>query len=258
MSLFYEDIKGTNTIYVDSREKKSGRSKEFYDTLYNHLQTTSTPKELKKSFTKIKKGNRLVRDNEGNPTLNINFKDDVTLEMGDFAYNDCVVEFKEWEDFKNCMQNRTFSGGLNAHYCDSLLRSGFKDIMIIIVADFQHYFNQPNFYKGGVYYGSKINWQITPSREKAFEMIIHFFKWNGTHLNRPAVTPMRESQNLAMNMLYAVTPLNTKEIKKLVKRYRLNTVQDVLKLKVTHFTEVGISSDKAEESYANINGECLL
>ena len=105
--LNFNDLR-KNNIYIDAREKggKYDRSRLFR----NYYLKLKRGKSKKKGFNQLKF---------------IEF--DNNLEIGDFAFENCIVEFKEFENFKQDCR----SGELT-RYVENMHMSDYKSKMLLV------------------------------------------------------------------------------------------------------------------------------
>lgn len=216
MSLFYEDIKGQDIVFVDSREKE--RAERFKKYLDKYLDETTNSKLEDMDVLKNKKKN--------NETY---FKID-NLEYGDYAFNDVAIEFKNYEDFKTSIRD----GNLTTQVENLYIHSDFKDIALIIICDNPiHFMNENSQWKGILRFNSKINIFLAKDEDMAFEAICHFFWLNGRHLSQPPRSKMKKSSNYAANLLWATRTLSDKQIREIIKKTNISTIPQAIQL----FTE---------------------
>lgn len=246
MGLLYEDIKGKDTVFVDSHEgERALRFKLYWD---NYLDTCKKIEILD-----------IIRDKKKHNEEY--FISDKELEYGDYAFNDVVVEFKTARDFERSMGAKD-EGRLTIQVEDLYKHSGFKDKALIIVDDGTINWNDASLWKGLASFNSKINAFVVPSETKAFEFICHLFWLNGRRLSQP---PVPRSDNYAMNLLLA-SDMREKWARKMVQRLNLSTIPQVIdlfnkysaseiakKVNVPRLTE-----KKIAKTQAIIKGELLL
>lgn len=213
MSFNYEDIKNTNVIYGDSREQD--RLMRFKNCLDEFLDGHNKTKFEKMGILKDKKNNGEL------------YFQNVALEYGDYAFNDVVVEFKNYEDFKTCVRGNILTKQVEELY----MHSGFKDCALVVVCDdFNHFWNEKPQWKGVVRFNSKINVFVVPSEEKAFEFILHFFWLGGRHLSQPPRSIMKSNANFAMNLLWATRVFSYNQVHEIIKKTGISTIPQLLDL----------------------------
>lgn len=215
MSLFYEDIKNKDTVFVDSREKE--RAQRFKNHLDNYLDNTSNTKLEDMDVLKNKK-------KKGESYFEID-----NLEYGDYAFNDVAVEFKNYEDFKTSLRD----GNLTSQVENLYAHSDFKDIALIVICENPvHFMNENSQWKGVLRFNSKINIFLAKDEEMAFESICHFFWLNGRHLTQPPRSKMKKSSNYA-NLLWSTRTLSDKQIREIIRKTNISTIPQAMQL----FTE---------------------
>ena len=213
MSLFYEEIKDTGIVYVDAQEKE--RAERFKKHLDEYLDNTTKTKLEEMDILKDKREN------------NEEYFQVKSLEYGDYAFNNVVVEFKNYEDFKTSIRQ----GTLTTQIEDMYAHSGFKDCALVIVCDNPtHFWNDGAQWKGVVRFNSKVNVFVASSEQKAFEFITHFFWLGGKHISQAPRSRMRKNSNYAMNLLWATRSLSDKQIRAITKKTGISTMPDVLEL----------------------------
>lgn len=236
-SLNFHDLT-PGTVYIDAREKggQYNRSKQFQSYILPLMRDKSYHK---KGFNQIKR-------------LEI----DKTLEIGDFAFENCVVEFKEFENFKQ----DTREGELT-RYVENLYMSDYKSAMLLVRCNPEEYewlYNADDLYKGVVRFGDKVNILFAPDYRRCWECIIHMFCLNAHHMIQPPRNKMKKQYNYAQNMLWATHQLTESEIKKVISKTNITTIPHVLQLTKEHLINCGIREEKAEKVIKVINGEPLL
>lgn len=236
-NLNFDDLK-KGTVYIDAREKggQYDRSKLFRNYLLNLMRDKTFHK---KGFNRIKR-----------------VEIDKTLEIGDFAFENCVVEFKEFENFKQ----DTRSGELT-RYVENLYISDYKSALLLVRCDPDEYdwlYNADDLYKGVVRFGDKINIMFAPDYRRCWESIIHMFCLNAHHMIQPPRNKMKKQYNYAQNMLWATHQLTQSEIEKVIGILNITTIPHVLQLSEDHLIKCGIKPEKAKRVIKVINGEPLF
>ena len=217
----YENL-SPKTIYIDSKEKLgNNRSKRFIEFINKHS---------KKKYEIVSNKN---------------------LEVGDYIFEDVVVEFKELEDFRTCMH----SGKLTSQIFD-LYISDFIAAYLVIKGDISDLTHQE--YKTLTRFGNQVSIVFVDSYKECWELILYWFGLNGRHLTQQPIKPMKNKKNLAYNMLLATCELSEFRINKIVREYQLHTFQDVFKLTKQHLIDCGVSEKKSERIIKILNGESLL
>lgn len=249
MSLFYEEIKRQNIVYVDTQEKERGeRFKKYLDDYLDN-----------KTNSKLEEMDELKTKRENNETY---FKIE-RLEYGDYAFNDVVVEFKNYEDFKTSMRD----GNLTTQVEDLYAHSGFKDCALVIICDNPiHFWNEGAQWKGVARFNSKVNVFVASSEEKAFEFICHFFWLGGKHISQAPRTKMKNNDNYAMNLLWATRSLSDKQIRAIQKKTNIQTMPQVFELFGKYSPEElrgklnikGVTERRLKKCKAVLMGELLL
>lgn len=237
-NLDYNDLK-KNTIYIDAREKgkQYDRSRLFRNYFLNLKRDKNRKKP--KGFNQLKY---------------IEF--DKTLEIGDFAFENCVVEFKEFENFKQDMRQ-----GELTRYVENLHMSDYKSKLLLVRCTPEEYewlYNAPDLYKGVVRFGDKVNIMFAPDYTRCWESIIHMFCLNAHHMIQPPRSKMKKHYNYAQNMLWATHELTEAEIKRIISKTNITTIPHCLKLTHEVLTDCGIDSEKACRVIQVINGEPLI
>ena len=235
--LNYNDLT-RGTVYIDAREKDKqyNRSKKFQNYLLSLMRDKTYNK---KGFNQIKR-------------LEIN----KTLEIGVFAFENCVVEFKEFENFKQ----DTRAGKLT-RYVENLYISDYKSAMLLVRCNPEEYewlYNADDLYKGVVRFGDKVNIMFAPDYHRCWESIIHMFCLNAHHMIQPPRNKMKKQYNYAQNMLWATHQLTEAEIKKVISKLNITTIPHVLQLTKEHLIQSGIREEKADKVIKVIKGEPLL
>ena len=216
MALFYKDISGTGTVFVDSQEKE--RANRFKEYLDNYLDSTTNSELEEMDVLKNKKKN------------NEEYFKIAPLEYGDYAFNNVCVEFKNYEDFKTSIRD----GSLTIQVENLYAYSDFDDIALVVICDNPvHFSNDKTQWKGVARFNSKINIFLAKNEDMAFEFICHFFWLNGRHLTQPPRSKMRKNSNYAMNLLWGTRTLSDKQIREIIKKTGITTMPQAIAL----FTE---------------------
>ena len=210
----------SKTIYIDSKEKNN-RSEKFQDFIKNNS---------KKSY-------KIVADKN--------------LEVGDYAFENVVVEFKELKDFETCMK----SGRLTSQIFD-LYISDFIAAYLVIKGRISDLTSQE--YKTLTRFGNQVSIVFVDSYEECWDLMLYWFGLNGRHLTQQPIKPMKNKKNLAYNMLLATCELSEFRINKIITKYNLHTFQGVFKLTKSHLIECGVSEKKSERVIKILNGDPLL
>lgn len=226
-----------NTIYIDAREKGGpyDRSRLFR----NYFLKLRREKLKKKGFNQL----RFIEFEK-------------TLEIGDFAFENCVVEFKEFENFKQDAR----SGELT-RYVENLHMSDYKSKMLLVRCtpdEYEWLYNANDLYKGVVRFGDKVNIMFAPDYTRCWESIIHMFCLNAHHMVQPPRNKMKKNYNYAHNMLWATHELSEGQIKKIIRKTRITTIPHVLNLSSNILMECGIKKEQAERVIKVLKGEPLI
>lgn len=213
MSLCYEDINRKDIVFVDSQEKE--RATRFKKYLDEYLDNNTKSKLEEMDVLKDKRKNEEEY-----------FKT-VSLEYGDYAFNDVCVEFKNYEDFKTSLRD----GKLTTQVENLYAHSDFKDSALVIICDNPiHFMNENSQWKGVLRFNSKINIFLAKDEDMAFEAICHFFWLNGRHLTQPPRSKMRKNDNYAANLLWATRMLSDKQIREIIKKTKISTIPQAIDL----------------------------
>ena len=206
----YENL-SPKTIYIDSREKLgNNRSKRFIEFINEHS---------KKKYEIVSNKN---------------------LEVGDYIFENVVVEFKELEDFRTCMR----SGKLTSQIFD-LYISDFIAAYLVIKGGISDL--TPQEYKTLTRFGNQVSVVFVDSYEECWELMLYWFDLNGRHLTQQPITPMKNKGNLAYNKLLGLMKLSEFRINKIVRECNLFTFSDVRKLTEKDLIECGVSEKKSKE-----------
>ncbi len=213
MTLFYEDIVGKDTVFVDTKEKE--RAMRFKKYLDNYIDSNTNTKLEEMSVIKDKRKN------------NEEYFKIESLEYGDYAFNNVAIEFKNYEDFKTSMRD----GSLTLQVENLYAHSDFKDIALIIICDNPiHFMNEKSQWKGILRFNSKANIFLAQNEKMAFEAICHFFWLNGRHVSQPPTTRMKKSDNYALNLLWATRTLSDKQAREIARKTKITTIPQAIQL----------------------------
>lgn len=206
----YENI-SPNTIYIDSKEKLgNNRSERFIDFINQNS----------------KKKYKIVSDKN--------------LEVGDYAFENVAVEFKEWKDFETCMK----SGKLTSQIFD-LYISDFLATYLVIKGNISDL--TPKQYKTLTRFGNQVSIVFVNSYEECWDLMLYWFGLNGRHLTQQPIKPMKNKLNLAYNLLLGTCKLSEFRINKIVRECGLFTFKDALNLTEKELIDCGVSENKAKE-----------
>lgn len=238
-----------NLIYIDSRE--NDRAERFVKYLEKYL-------EKNNSKTKIIGEMKPIRDKwkKSEPYYKI-----TELPHGDYIYDNVIVEFKGWEDFKTSMRNTR----LNYQIEDMVTQTNFKDkVLIVDCNDEYRHFNNDGMYKSIARFGGKINCNVVRSENEAFDLILYLFRLNANHIDRSPTDTVKK-KNWILSVIYTSRVFSYAQAQEIVKKTAITTLPQLLTFfnKDTEYIHKALSIPrvtvkKIDDFKKMLNGEILL